>query len=83
LDHLLRLNARQSLIKSLKLERKPFVIDAHAMQNGRVDIVDMHRIANHVVAEIVSLAKQEATFDSPSSQPETEISRMVTLSNLS
>ena len=71
------LDAGQALIQSLELDREAFVVDAKAVQNCRVDVIDVHRIRDDVVTEVVGFSVHLATFDSAASHPHAEISRMV------
>jgi hypothetical protein len=42
------------------------------MQNGRVEVVDVHSAFDHAVAHFVGFAKGEAPFDSTSRHPGSE-----------
>jgi hypothetical protein len=53
------------------------VIDAHAMQDCGVQIVDVYRVFSDVVAEVVGLTKRHSTLDSTASHPHTKIPRVV------
>ena len=76
-DNTLLLNTRQLLIEPLKLVGESLVIDSHAMEDRRVQVVDVHWVFGDVVAEVVGLSEGDATFDSPSCHPHAEISRVV------
>ena len=39
------------------------MIDAEAMQHRRVEVVNVNRILDDIVAEVVRLAEREAAFD--------------------
>src|SRR5580658_8559672 len=45
------------------------MLEAKAMQNGRVLVVDMHRVGNDVVSIFVRLAVSEAGLDTSTSHP--------------
>ena len=47
----------QPEMAALEFECQPLVIDAEAMQHGRLQIMDVHRIADDVVAEIIGFAE--------------------------
>src|SRR5687768_6773719 len=55
-DHLRRLNAGQTLIQALRLERELRMVNPETMQQGRVEIMQADRIADDVVREVVRLA---------------------------
>ncbi len=46
----------QAVVAALVLERQPRVVDAQAMQDRGVQVVDVDRVAGDVVAEVVGLA---------------------------
>ena len=54
------LDAGQSHVQPLELERQPLVIDAEAVQDRGVHVVDVDRIFDDVVAEVVGLAVGDA-----------------------
>ena len=41
---------------ALEFEGQPLVVDAQAVQNGGLQIVDVDRVGDDVVAEVVGLA---------------------------
>ena len=53
------------------------MIDSQAVQDRRVQIVDGHRVADDVVAEIVGLADRLTAFDAAAGHPDREAARMV------
>src|SRR5262249_44255131 len=55
---------RKPEVPSLILEGEPGVVDAKTMQNRCLQIVDMHRVAGHVVAIVVRLAVRDARLES-------------------
>src|SRR5579884_4447478 len=76
-DHLLLLDAGEPLVQSLELVREPLVVDAQAVQDRCVEIVDVHGLVHHVVAEVVRLAVDHAALDAAAGQPHAEIAGMV------
>src|SRR5258707_14414214 len=57
-------------VAALELEREPRVIDAEQVQDRRVEIVNVHRIAHDVVAKIVRLAVQRAAAHAAAREPD-------------
>ena len=53
---MLLLDAGQPLVEALELEREPRVVDAQAVQDRGVQVVDVDRVLGDVVAEVVGLA---------------------------
>ena len=49
-------DAGQPLVEALELEGEPFVVDAQAVQDRGVQVVDVDRVLDDVVAEVVGLA---------------------------
>ena len=70
-------HTRQTLVKALISEGKTRVIDAHAVHNGGVKVIDVARILDNVVAEIISGAEDRSAANPASGQPHTEITWMV------
>ena len=61
----------------LVFEREPRVIYAEAMQNGRVEIMHIHRIFTYVVAELIRLAIDRSRLDATARQPQAKTPRMM------
>ena len=76
-DHDLRFHTGQALVEPLEAVREAFMVDTHAMQDGRVDIVDRHRFVDGIVAKIVGLSVDVATANTATGHPHAEISRMM------
>src|SRR5262245_9074101 len=51
-------------VTALEAVRQLFMVDAQAVQDGRVLVVDVNRILHDVVAVIVGLSVTHATLDS-------------------
>ena len=60
----------QAVVPALELVGQPGVVDAQAVQQGGVQIVHMHPVADDVVAVVVGLAKGHAASDSGAGQPD-------------
>ena len=73
-------NTGQLLIESLEFERESRMVDPHAMQNRGIQIIDVHRITNNVVAKIIGLAVNVASLDATACQPNTKVARMMVAS---
>ena len=71
------LNTCQSLFQSLEWECEPAIVDAHAVQDGGVQIVQMNRLFRDVVTEVVGVAEGRGTLDAATSQPHTEVARVM------
>ena len=70
-------DAGQSLIEPLELERELFVVDSHAVQYGCIDVVDVNRVFDDVVTEVIGFAVDESLFYSAACHPHAEVSWMV------
>ena len=57
------MNVGQAVIPSLEFERQLGVVDSQAMQNRRVQVVDVDRILDDVVREIVGRPVSHARLD--------------------
>src|SRR5437660_1022860 len=67
----------QAMMPSPELESQPRVVDAQAVQHGRVQIMHVNRIGRDVVAELIGLAEAQTALDAAASQPEGEAARMM------
>ena len=67
----------QAKIATLVPECQSLVVDTQAVQNGGIEIVDMDRVLQHVVAEIVRLAMHDSRFDAAACHPLCVTARMV------
>src|SRR5437588_12205806 len=57
--------------------REPLVVEAEQVQDGRLKVVDVHRLVDDVEAEVVGFAIGHAAPDAAASQPDRERLRMV------
>ncbi len=76
-DHSLRFDAGQALIEALELEGESFVVDAQAVQDGRIQVVDVAGVRRDVVAEVVGFAVRNAPLDAAAGQPHAEVARVM------
>ena len=60
LDHLRRLDAGQLLVEPLVAVREPLVVEAQQVQHRGVEVVDVDRVLDDVVGEVVGLAVDRA-----------------------
>ena len=58
-------------------ERKPFVVDAQKVQQGRLEIVHVHRVPRNIVPEFVRLAERKPFFDPAPGHPDGKTPGMV------
>src|SRR5258705_9619176 len=75
--HHLPVHVGEPVVAALELEGQPGVVDAKAMQHCRVQVMNVHRVAGNVVAEIVRLAVCQPGLDAAASQPNGEAARMM------
>src|SRR5260221_9475986 len=59
----LAVDVGEPVVAPLELERQPRVVDAQAVEDRGVQIVDVDRVARDIVAEVVGLAVGQATLD--------------------
>ena len=62
----------QAIVAALEAERQAGVIEAQAIEQRRVEVVDVDRIASDVEAVIVGLAKGLAAANAAAGQPHRE-----------
>ena len=61
-------NICQAEMASLIFPGQPFVIKAEAVQNGRIEIVDLDWVPHDVVAEVVGFTDSHSRLDPTTSQ---------------
>ena len=66
------LDAGQAHVEALELVGQAAVVDAEAVEDGGVQVVDVDRVANDVVAEVVGLAVGPARLDAAAGHPDGE-----------
>src|SRR5260370_22919877 len=71
------MDIRQPEMASLELVRQPFVIAAEAVKNGGLQIGDMDRVGNYIVAIIIGLADTDAGLYTAAGGPHRKTTRMV------
>src|SRR6185369_2590642 len=64
-------------VAALELVRQACVVNAEAVQNGRLQIVHMHRVIGDVIAVVIGLAHRDAGLDAATGEPYREAARMV------
>ena len=67
--HDLSVDVGQTEVAALVAVGHPFVVDAHLVQDCRVEIVDVDRVLGNVVAEVVGLTVNRAALDAGSGHP--------------
>ena len=67
----------QAVMPALVRESQPGVVDAQAMQQGGVQVVDVDRIPDDVVPEVVGGAVGDPGPDAPAGQPDGEAAGMM------
>ncbi len=70
-------DAGQTHVESLKFVRQVAIVDSHAVQDRRVEFVDMDRVLGDVVTEVIRLAVSDTRLDATASHPNGETSWMV------
>ena len=68
-DRLRRLDAGQPLVEALVVVREPLVVDAQQVQDRRVEVADVERVLDDVVAEVVRLAVDRAPLRPAAGHP--------------
>ena len=63
------MNIRQPEVTALVAVRQSFVVEAHAVQNRGVQIVNVYGIFDNVVAVIIGLTERRSGLDATASQP--------------
>src|SRR5438128_5177773 len=71
------MHVRQPIIAPLEAERQPRVLDAKAMQQRRIEIVDVDRVLDNVVAIIVGGAVADARPETAARDPHRETAAMM------
>src|SRR4029453_462555 len=66
------MHIRQPKIPALKAEGQASMVDAEAMQDSRLKIVDVNGVADNVVTVIVGFAPREARLDAAAGHPQRE-----------
>src|SRR5881394_237879 len=64
------MNVGQAEVAALKPVGELFMVDAEALENRRVQIMNVHRVLDDVVAVIVRLAVTDARFDAAAGHPD-------------
>ena len=75
--HHFSVHIRQAESSSLMLEGQAFMVEAHAVQDRRIQIVNVHRILNDVVSVVVSLTEHMPATDAAAGKPHGDASTVV------
>ena len=67
----------QTVVAALELVSQAGVVDAQAVENGGVQVVNVHRVLDNVVTEFVGVAVSDARLDPAAGEPDRETPRMV------
>ena len=70
-------NIRQAEMASLKFISQLLMIDTQAMQDRGLQVMDVDRIFDDIVAVVVRLAIDDSSLHAASSQPHREATRMM------
>ena len=73
----LTVNIGQTKTASLILEGEPLVVDAHQVQEGGVEVVDVDAVFSDVVAELVGGTKSDSGSYSAAGHPCCETTRVM------
>src|SRR6266481_9735599 len=71
------MDVREAEVAALEAVGELLVINAHAVQDGRVQIVDVDRIFDDIVTVVVGLAEAETGLDSAAGHPDRITAAMV------
>ena len=73
----LAMHIGQPMIASLVAVRQSAMVDAQAAQHRRMEIVDVDRILDDVVREVIGLAERDAGLDAAAREPKREAARVM------
>jgi len=62
---------------ALELERQAFLIDAEAMKDGSLQVIDLNGVRHYVVRIVIGLSQSKASLDATSCQPHDKASRVM------
>ena len=68
--HDVAVDVGEAEVAALVTVGEAFVVEAKAVQDGGVQVVNGHGVADDVVGEVVGLAEDEAGFDAAAGQPD-------------
>ena len=72
-----RFHAGEAGVEALGGEGEAGVLDAHALQDGGVDLVQVDGGLHDVAGKVVSLTERDAAFHAAAGHPHAEVPRMV------
>jgi hypothetical protein len=67
----------ETVVAAFEAVGEAFVVDADEMKDGRMEVVDVHRIADDVVAELIRLTEHDARLNAAARHPDREAARMM------
>src|SRR5215471_16408098 len=67
----------QAKVAALELEGQPFVVDAQAMENRGLQVIDMNRVRDHIVRVVVGFSERNPCSDAAASQPHDKAARVM------
>ena len=67
----------QSHVESLEFDRQAAMVDSQAVENRGVQVVDVDRVLDDVVAEVVGFAVHDTRLDAATRHPDREAARMM------
>ena len=72
-----RFNAGETLVKALVSNCKAAVIDAHTVENGSIQLVEVHRVFSNIITEIIRGAVGRASRYPSPGEPHREAAGMM------
>ena len=76
-DHVRLLNTGELLIEALKGKGEAFVVNPKLMQHGGLEIANVDRILDDVVAEVVGFTVADTALDAAACHPRCKAARVV------
>src|SRR5262249_1749083 len=75
--HHVPMHVGEAMVAALVAERQAAMVDAQAVQHGRVQVVHVHGVLGDVVREVVRGAVRVALLDAAAGQPDREAARVM------
>ena len=66
------MDVREAELAALEAEGEAFVVDAHQVHDGGLEVVDVDLVLHGVEAEFIALAMRDAGFDAATGHPDGE-----------
>lgn len=64
------MHIREAKIPALIAEGEFFMMDAQHVQQGRLHVVNVHRIFGHMIGKVIGFSMAEARLESPTRAPD-------------